>query len=241
MRAPCVSGMPHCRRRMTRSEDGAATSPGATGLDLCGLRSGPLEGLTLRAVAARHARMRRPPELQCESGRPAPGSSTPSLRTPASAAHPSQTSRGRDRWDGFGGVWARCGGDGWGERGEATGIFGWERNLGVENRRRHEDLRTVMRTPALQRGTREPVRRPRRIGSVYDLHALPTRDLSLDPPTSLASECRGRVVLDRRAVRVRYLLACPALPCCAPVGPFGGWVRRSQLAADCNRWCCATM
>jgi len=35
-----------------------------------------------------------------------------------------------------------CGGDGWGECGEATEIFGWERNLGVENRWRHEDLRT---------------------------------------------------------------------------------------------------
>ena len=43
---------------------------------------------------------------------------------------------------GFGGVWARCGGDGWGECGEATEIFGWERNLVVENRWRHEDLRT---------------------------------------------------------------------------------------------------
>jgi hypothetical protein len=36
------------------------------------------------------------------------------------------------------------GGNGWGECGEAIGIFGWERNLGVENRRRLEDLRTVM-------------------------------------------------------------------------------------------------
>ena len=45
---------------------------------------------------------------------------------------------------GYGGVWARCGGNGWGECGEAIGIFGWERNLGVEIRRRHKDLRTVM-------------------------------------------------------------------------------------------------
>src|SRR5258705_13876802 len=27
------------------------------------------------------------------------------------------------------GVWARSGGNGWGECGEAIGIFGWERNL----------------------------------------------------------------------------------------------------------------
>ena len=40
--------------------------------------------------------MRRSPKLQCESGRPALGSSRPRLRTPASAGHPSQSSTGRD-------------------------------------------------------------------------------------------------------------------------------------------------
>ena len=43
------------------------------------------------------------------------------------AGHPSESSSGRDRWGGYGGVWARCGGNGWGECGEAIGIFGWER------------------------------------------------------------------------------------------------------------------
>jgi hypothetical protein len=37
---------------------------------------------------ARHARMRRSPKLQCESGRLALGSSRPALRTPASAGIP---------------------------------------------------------------------------------------------------------------------------------------------------------
>jgi hypothetical protein len=95
-------------------------------------------------LATGQARMRRSPKSQCESGRRALGSSRPTLRTPASAGHPSQSLTGRDRWGGYGGIWARCGGNGWGECGEAIGIFGWERNLGVENRRRHEDLRTVM-------------------------------------------------------------------------------------------------
>jgi hypothetical protein len=40
--------------------------------------------------------MRRSPELQCESGQPALGSSRPRLRTPASAGHPAQSSSGRD-------------------------------------------------------------------------------------------------------------------------------------------------
>src|SRR6185369_15871538 len=40
--------------------------------------------------------MRRSPELQCESGQPALGSSRPRLRTPASAGHPAHSSSGRD-------------------------------------------------------------------------------------------------------------------------------------------------
>src|SRR6185312_16671433 len=87
---------------------------------------------------------------------------------------------------GYGGVWARCGGNRWGECGEAIGIFGWERNLGVENWRRREDLTTVVAnarfsSPRTVRscngGSREAVRRPRRTASVCDLHALPTRGI----------------------------------------------------------------
>ena len=48
------------------------------------------------AAAARPARMRRSPELQCKSGRPALGSSRSRLRIRASAGHPSQSSTGRD-------------------------------------------------------------------------------------------------------------------------------------------------
>src|SRR6187200_1373974 len=60
-----------------------------------------------------------PPKLQCKTGRSALGSSRPTLRTPASAGHPSQSSTGRDSGGGagYGGVWARCGGNGWGECG----------------------------------------------------------------------------------------------------------------------------
>jgi len=49
--------------------------------------------------------MRRSPELQCESGQPALGSSRPRLRTPASAGHPSQSSSGRDTFLAFGVDW----------------------------------------------------------------------------------------------------------------------------------------
>src|SRR5258707_10392100 len=116
-------------------------------------------------------------EIAIKSGRFAPASSRPRLRTPASAGEPSQSSPGRDRWGGYGGIWARCGGNGWGECGEAIGIFGWERNLGVENRRRHEDLRTVMANArfASPRATLRPCNGGH--GSVYDLHALPTQDI----------------------------------------------------------------
>jgi hypothetical protein len=48
------------------------------------------------AAAARHARMLPSPKLQCESRRPALGSSRPRLRIPASAGHSSQCSTGRD-------------------------------------------------------------------------------------------------------------------------------------------------
>src|SRR5260370_30608073 len=84
-----------------------------------------------------------PPKLQCESGRSGVESSRFTLRARASGGHPSQSSTGRDSGGGgdddgtgFGGVWARCGGNGWGECGEAIGIFVWGRNLGVANRRR---------------------------------------------------------------------------------------------------------
>src|SRR5258707_7481964 len=48
-----------------------------------------------------------PPKLQCKTGRSGRGSSRPSLRTPASGGHPSQSSTGRDmmvasRYRGFG-------------------------------------------------------------------------------------------------------------------------------------------
>jgi hypothetical protein len=143
----------------------------------------------LRCVlaAARHARMLRSPKLQCKSGRAALGSSRFRLRTPASAGHPAQSSTGRDNGALRRCVWARCGGNGWGECGEAIGIFVWERNLGVENRRGREDLTTVVANarfaspcrgcgPATGgRGIR--LRRPRRTGSVYDLHLLPTRGI----------------------------------------------------------------
>jgi hypothetical protein len=83
-------------------------------------------------------RLIRSPKLQGESGRPVRGSSRSRLRTPASAGHSAQPSTGRDggggEGGGHGGVWARCGGNGWGECGEAMGIFGWERNLAVERR-----------------------------------------------------------------------------------------------------------
>ena len=51
----------------------------------------------LRAAAARRAQMMlRTPKLRCKSEQPAQGSSRRSLRTPASAGHPSQSSSGRD-------------------------------------------------------------------------------------------------------------------------------------------------
>ena len=50
---------------------------------------------------AQHARVRRSPKLQGKSGQLAPGSSRPTLRTQASAGHPSQSSTGRD--SGYGG------------------------------------------------------------------------------------------------------------------------------------------
>src|SRR5258707_9782652 len=46
---------------------------------------------------AQHARVRRSPKLQGKSGQLAPGSSRPTLRTQASAGHPSQSSTGRDK------------------------------------------------------------------------------------------------------------------------------------------------
>jgi hypothetical protein len=55
-----------------------------------------LRGLSVALAAARHTRMVRSPKLQCQSGRPALGSSRHRLRTPASAGHPSQSSTGRD-------------------------------------------------------------------------------------------------------------------------------------------------
>ncbi len=71
--------------------------PGSVAEGDCQTRSA-LEGLTLHAAAARHARMRRSPNLQCQSGRPALGSSRSRLRTPASARHSAQSSTGRDSW-----------------------------------------------------------------------------------------------------------------------------------------------
>ena len=62
---------------------------------------GPARGNWLSAAAARHARMGRSPELPCESGRPALGSSRPRLRTPASAGHPAQSSTGRDIYQSY--------------------------------------------------------------------------------------------------------------------------------------------
>ena len=60
------------------------------------------------------------------------------------AGHPSESSSGRDRWGGYGGVWARCGGNGWGECGEALGIFGWER-LSMKMSSRRGDRRGPVR------------------------------------------------------------------------------------------------
>jgi hypothetical protein len=70
----------------------------------------------------------------------------------------------------------RCSGNRWGECGEAIGIFGWERNLGVENRRRHEDLRTVPGRRQVCAAARM-VRTEAGTRSVDDLHALPIRDI----------------------------------------------------------------
>ena len=55
-----------------------------------------LRGLSVALAAARHTRMVRSPKLQCQSGRPALGSSRARLRAPASAGYPSQSSTGRD-------------------------------------------------------------------------------------------------------------------------------------------------
>ena len=106
--------------------------------------------------------MLRSSKLQCKSGRLTAGSSRPRLGTPASAGHPSQFSTERDSWDGYGGVCARCGGDGWGECGVTIGIFGWKRNLevgepevarGVENGGPSPGLRRRRDGAGLRRGT----------------------------------------------------------------------------------------
>ena len=68
----------------------------AVGAEQC-RRYGLLEGLALRAAVARRAWMLRSLKLQCQSGRPALGSSRHRLRTPASAGHPSRSSTGRDK------------------------------------------------------------------------------------------------------------------------------------------------
>ena len=145
-----------------------------------------LRGLSVALAAARHTRMVRSPKLQCQSGRPALGSSRARLRAPASAGYPSQSSTGRDRCGGgrrccssdgavTGGVWARCGGNGWGECGEAIGIFGWERNLGVENRRRLEDLRTVANARFASRGRCGPATGDVGAGAPATAHRLRLR------------------------------------------------------------------
>ena len=56
--------------------------PGSVAEGDCQTRSA-LEGLTLHAAAARHARMRRSPNLQCQSGRPALGSSRSQIANPS--------------------------------------------------------------------------------------------------------------------------------------------------------------
>ena len=86
---------PHDRHRVPRTPQAPAIRP-----DEQWRRYGPLEGLALRAAAARLARMLRSPKLQCKSEQPALGSSRPRLRTPASAGQPSQSSSGRDNDDG---------------------------------------------------------------------------------------------------------------------------------------------
>jgi hypothetical protein len=94
------------RRRRRRRSTAFYGGPG-------GLRPRPLRyraqatglrGLSVALAAARHTRMVRSPKLQCQSGRPALGSSRARLRNPASAEYPSQSSTGRDRRSG------RCGG-----------------------------------------------------------------------------------------------------------------------------------
>jgi hypothetical protein len=105
---------------------------------------GTVPGLALGAAAARHVRLFRRncnvnlDNLRCD--RPDLGCEPLQARDMPRNLQLDATGDGDGT--GFGGVWARCGGDGWGECGEATEIFGWERNLGVENRWRHEDLRT---------------------------------------------------------------------------------------------------
>jgi hypothetical protein len=69
------------------------------GAEQCrGAGTARLRDLRCVAAVARQARMLRSPKLQCESGRPARGSSRPTLRAPASGGHPSQSSTGRDNW-----------------------------------------------------------------------------------------------------------------------------------------------
>jgi hypothetical protein len=132
--------------------------------------------------------MRRSPKLQCKPGRPALGSSRPRLRTPASVGHPSQSSTGRDSSEVEEGGRSEEPEE---EEGAVTEVRGHgvvamdgvnvvkpsgysvrERNLGVENPRRHENSRTEMANARLApRGRCGPA-----TGSVHGLHALPTRD-----------------------------------------------------------------
>jgi hypothetical protein len=68
----------------------------------------------------------RAPKLQPRSEQRRVKVSGPTLRTPGRTGSLSPPSTGTDRGGGHRGVWAPCGGNGWGECGEATGIFGFE-------------------------------------------------------------------------------------------------------------------
>jgi hypothetical protein len=92
---PEQAGVPGRRRRRRRST-AFYGGPGRPRPLRYRARATGLRGLSVALAAARHTRMLRSPKLQCQSGRPALGSSRARLRTPASAGYPSQSSTGRD-------------------------------------------------------------------------------------------------------------------------------------------------
>ena len=111
MSRPCPGRRAQRRPGLGRTAPRAASahSGSVQTVQICLHRGTYFETGTSTACCRRSTRLDvSSPKLQCESGRPARGSSRPTLRTPASARHPLQSSTGRDS----GGAMVSCPGEG---------------------------------------------------------------------------------------------------------------------------------